>query len=1002
MKHITAILALIISVQISSTAQSRIVKDFKPACDSLATLMTERTGVCGNILLKTAMKRGGNLDFYFTESLGDYPWRKDDVKWLRNTLKDLFPEEYSRYRLGEIYSRKVSLDRLVMPQLTYDGRPSDSRHKVKAPSQSTLIVENLNGREFTGGLSGRHIALWQSHGRYFDNGSGLWKWQRPCLFQTCEDMFTQGFVLPYLVPMLENAGAYVLLPRERDIQHNEVIVDNDLSCGARGKGTYKENGRWTDAGEGFADIKPIYQDLENPFRNGTARSAACVSASSKPTASVTWTPVIPERGEYAVYVSYKSLPNSTASAHYTVHHLGGRSEFAVNQKMGGGTWIYLGTFEFAEGSQGYVTLDNRTPKGYRMEVGATVSADAVRFGGGMGNIARGREVSEEESAADVAEPEISGLPRSAEGARYYLQWAGADSTAYYQNCGEQDYRDDFMSRGDWVEWITRGSRTNPDRKGGLGIPVDLSFGFHTDAGVRPDESIVGTLGIYTYRSEGKTTLPTGEDRLTSRMYTDMVQSQIVDDIRATYDSLWTRRNIWDRSYRESRTPSCPAMLLELLSHQNFADMKRGLDPSFRFTVSRAIYKGMLKYLSNRFGCGYTVQPLPVSSVGVRFSENGNAVLSWSPVEDPLEPTASPEGYIVYKRIGNGGFDNGTYVTECRYETALTPGEPVSFKVVAYNDGGLGFPSETVSIGIPAECPTADKILIVNNFDRISAPAWFDGEERAGFDNSVDSGVPDRKDITFIGEMYNFRRGDEWITNSRQGFGASYSDMAGSIVAGNSFDYPYEHGKSVLEAGYAFYSCSNERFSSDSLFCSDAWTIDLVCGKQVTTPVGNMEKFTIFPYEMQNALRRASSKGINLIVSGSYIGTDVDDCIYPVQKDSTFHADVVKFAKETLGYSFVTNHASRKGAVRSTFGPERLPLVKEMNPHRYCVESVDGIAPANSAGKIIYRYSDTDIPAGVYHQGNGYRCISLGFPIDAVEDAEMKDRLIVTILEYLKK
>ena len=227
-------------------------------------------------------------------------------------------------------------------------------------------------------------------------------------------------------------------------------------------------------------------------------------------------------------------------------------------------------------------------------------------------------------------------------------------------------------------------------------------------------------------------------------------------------------------------------------------------------------------------------------------------------------------------------------------------------------------------------------------------------------------------------------------------------MAGSIVAGNSFDYPYEHGKSVLEAGHAFYSCSNERFSSDSLFCSDAWTIDLVCGKQVTTPVGNMEKFTIFPYEMQNALRRASSKGINLLVSGSYIGTDVDDCIYPVQKDSTFHADVVKFAKETLGYCFVTNHASRKGSVRSTFGPERLPLVKEMNPHRYCVESVDGIAPANSAGKIIYRYSDTDIPAGVYHQGNGYRCISLGFPIEAVEDAEMKDRLIVTILEYLKK
>jgi hypothetical protein len=40
-------------------------------------------------------------------------------------------------------------------------------------------------------------------------------------------MFTQSFVLPFLVPMLENAGAYVMLPRERDTQVNEVVVDND-------------------------------------------------------------------------------------------------------------------------------------------------------------------------------------------------------------------------------------------------------------------------------------------------------------------------------------------------------------------------------------------------------------------------------------------------------------------------------------------------------------------------------------------------------------------------------------------------------------------------------------------------------------------------------------------------------------------------------------------------------------------------------------------------------
>jgi hypothetical protein len=43
-----------------------------------------------------------------------------------------------------------------------------------------------------------------------------------------------AYVVPYLAPMLENSGAVVFLPRERDIQVNEVIVDNDRSTGTSG------------------------------------------------------------------------------------------------------------------------------------------------------------------------------------------------------------------------------------------------------------------------------------------------------------------------------------------------------------------------------------------------------------------------------------------------------------------------------------------------------------------------------------------------------------------------------------------------------------------------------------------------------------------------------------------------------------------------------------------------------------------------------------------------
>lgn len=258
--------------------------------------------------------------------------------------------------------------------------------------------------------------------------------------------------------------------------------------------------------------------------------------------------------------------------------------------MGGGTWIYIGTFEFDKGSEGCVILDNSVPKGYNVTRNAVITADAVRFGGGMGKIARGLK------DQPVNEYTTSGMPSFTEGALYWMQWAGADSTilSKYDN----DYTSDYGNRGAWVGWMSGGSRTNPKAEG-LNIPIDLSFAFHTDAGTTPNDSIIGTLSIYTLLCDGSDKFANGEDRLQQRMYADFVQTEIVNDIRKEFNPEWSRRGLWDRSYSESRTATVPAMLLELLSHQNFADMKFGLDPSFRFTVSRAVYKGMLKYLSAR-------------------------------------------------------------------------------------------------------------------------------------------------------------------------------------------------------------------------------------------------------------------------------------------------------------------------------------------------------------------------------------------------------------------
>ena len=48
----------------------------------------------------------------------------------------------------------------------------------------------------TAGLQNRHLSLWASHGRYYFADRDVWKWQRPNLFCTNEDLFTQPSSCP--------------------------------------------------------------------------------------------------------------------------------------------------------------------------------------------------------------------------------------------------------------------------------------------------------------------------------------------------------------------------------------------------------------------------------------------------------------------------------------------------------------------------------------------------------------------------------------------------------------------------------------------------------------------------------------------------------------------------------------------------------------------------------------------------------------------------------------
>ena len=66
--------------------------------------------------------------------------------------------------------------------------------------------------------------------------------------------------------------------------------------------------------------------------------------------------------------------------------------------------------------------------------------------------------------------------------------------------------------------------------------------------------------------------------------------------------------IRDSNYSETRLPAVPSTIVDLLSHENFADMRLGHDPNFKFTVGRALYKAILQYICSQHGRDYVVQP----------------------------------------------------------------------------------------------------------------------------------------------------------------------------------------------------------------------------------------------------------------------------------------------------------------------------------------------------------------------------------------------------------
>ncbi len=533
--------------------------------------------------------------------------------------------------------------------------------------------------ETSGFLTDRAVYLSQCHGWIWYDSLDRFSTQRGNVYDTVEDFHNPEGANQYLVAYLENAGAAVFTTKDRGMNPLSVVIDNDAPSSG---GAYSETGDgFEDAGDGWA-ASSSWTYGSDPFDQGSTRR---FPASGD--AVATWVPDVPEDGWYAVYVSWDSDAENAPDAHYRFIHPGGSIDRYYDQTVHGSTWQYSETLWLPAGPGG-LTVELLSDSA---STGRWLSADAVRVGGGMGDVSR--------------HGGTTGRPRWEEGAILYTQYNGAP-TSVYDPYSDGDGSDP-SSRSRWAAWE---HPTGEDA-------VYLSW--HSNA-----FQVDAARGTVTYTYEGSSgSAVDGSYELATN-----VQDEMIDAFRTLWESDWQDRGLNSDAFSEvnpSHNPEMPAALVELAFHDHVDDVAHLKNPQFRRDASRAMYRGIVRYFAERDGLVPVFLPEPPQDLAVVHDEDGRLEASWTAGASGAPYGDAADSYLLYTSADGRSWDKGTEVQGTSTTVSARQGETIYLRVGAVNSGGVSFPSEV--LGARRSPDGLARVLVVSAFDRleVSTLVWED-------------------------------------------------------------------------------------------------------------------------------------------------------------------------------------------------------------------------------------------------------------------------------------
>lgn len=852
-----------------------------------------------------------------------------------NNFNDIKLEELSRFYLNTLVSLNVDFRHLRL-FLRTDGAGEYKRATDFLPKEPPVVTkeEEENGGipiktkktkslspqvrhgNITGALSGKTLFVSAGHGWTYDTSKSKWDAQRYLSQGMIEDDSNAEIVSYFLIPYLQNAGGMVFSARERDRQGKMVIIDDaDGTAYAETEGIYEENGSWTkDTTDSFGGYGRTEYPIErnfNPLKNGRFRVASADSGTW-----ARWTANIPEDGYYHVYVSYRRLEDNTDEALYTVRHAGGTSGVTVNQQHHGSTWIDLGRYYFRKGmsrENGSVTLSGTSGK---------IVADAVRFGGGDSVITRNSQV--------------SGKPHWEESAVHNIQFIGGTYANTY-GVLSNDREDDVRARPRWAAWETET------------VDDPLYIAFHSNAPVSATDDTTSGLSTYIYSStlDSGAGYQEGDQYPGSEKLAEFVHNRVLAAGKTFYSSYKAygangKNGIYSANLGEvnrSVNNKMPSIIVEIAFHTSKTDAPMLRNPKFRDIVSRAAYQGIVQYYADKDGTTPVFLPGSPRNLRTRTNANGSVTLFWDAPESdsPNYYKGHPAtGYYVQTSTDGFAFNDGEYVGNVlEWTNNFEENKPVYFRVVAYNAGGVSFPS-AVAAAVPEN--NVKKILLVDGFERI------------------DNSMPRFNE----GSSANHRYVLEFV---------------------NSFDYAKYYAPLLAELGYSLDFTQRANVSETDL--SKYGMILWFLGEQSTVD-------ETFNHEEQEKITEFIENGGALFVSGAEIGWDLD-----YKGDASDKA----FFNETLNAKYVSDESGLYtffgtddfSAISGDFDDGTYIYQAEYADVLAPFDSNDGKT-------VLFYDNEMTRGAGILTKTDSKKVFVMGFPFETILEKDNKINLLQFVLD----